>query len=247
MTGKELVNKYCKSINALFEENTFDLNVKFSNKQVPTYHTSGSKRTILLPDSIENLVFDKSNLNIEYLTLIALGHETAHYLNNHNKINDKTLDKGLELWADFFGIKILFTLFLHDEFFKHRYSFFDDPNGLIKNYFNGICSVYEYYYSNSNGNYPSKELRIQVALSASTSVFSYFTNELCNKYSILAVKEFSENPNFDIDKYEDTQKEFHKVYPEILEAHSQIIGNDQFISKNMKKEFLKYITTAYSK
>jgi|GEM_PF-4219077 len=247
MTGNELVKKYCEGVEDLFEENSFKLNVQFSNVQVPCYRTNGTHKIIMLPEAIESITFDEHNLDIEFLTLIALSHETAHYLNEHNKIKEETLDLGIELWADFFGGKILFTLFLNSKFFKERYCFFKSPNELIENYYEGLCKVYEHYYSIVNENYPSKELRIQIGLTASTSVFSYFTNNLYNEYSILAVRTFSKNQNFTMDKYERTEKELETIYPTIIEVHSKIIGEDKFISKNMKEEYLKYITTAYKK
>jgi hypothetical protein len=154
-------------------------------------------------------------------------------------------DNALELWADFFGAKILFTLFLHDNFFKSHYSFFETPEILISNYYSGLCCVYEYYYSNANIRYPSKEFRIQIGLASITSVFSYFENNLRNKYSVIAVKVFSENENFDKGSYTATQSEMKVIFPQIMEIHRLIQGKDAFISKDMKEEYLNYITTAY--
>lgn len=63
----------------------------------------------------------------------------------------------------------------------------------------------------------------------------------------MAVKIFSENLNFSSENYKNTQKEFEELFPKIIEVHKLILGEGEFISVNMKKDYLKYITTSYVK
>ena len=55
------------------------------------------------------------------LILIVLGHEAAHYLNRHNEHEDQSPveTRALEMWADFFGMKLALVAMTFGENLKN--------------------------------------------------------------------------------------------------------------------------------
>ncbi|MCK1838879.1 hypothetical protein [Pseudomonas aeruginosa] len=128
----------------------------------------------------DSTVNDHSDL---FYCLIIAGHELAHWANTHTKHQDKDdLDsKAIEMWADFFGTRLVFSAVARCTKIKEiitgrlRTPAFDavGPDALLPEYGRALRRVYDTVFvpAGVSPKYPSPNERVHICAAGVTSFF----------------------------------------------------------------------------
>lgn len=103
LKGIDVINAFKSDIEGFFCPNAgFEMNISVQGRNTVCRRNGD---IIISTDFAES---DVDSLESMMFTLLVLGHETAHLLNVHGRIQDepKQDTKALEVWADFFGTKV---------------------------------------------------------------------------------------------------------------------------------------------
>jgi len=246
MTATNLIEKYIENFESLFEPHVeFKLKIDFCEVSSPVIRGKDSDMKILIPKMYEDVEFEDHAK--ELMLLFILAHETAHYINKltHHKDTSVLDSRAIEIWADFFGCKLLLTVCFYCDFFINRYQMRTNLSVFFDNYYNGLNNMFDTYYNKEHKKYPSKHLRYQVGHTATTSFLTILDNgNLCSSKIILATSTFAKLKT----TANVTDKEFRELISYIFNIkhiHKQILGGNTEITYGVKPEYKKYIGTDY--
>lgn len=110
MTGQDVVEDFKADVEDFFEaRHDFELRIEIAGNY-PTCRGSGPTARIQLPGTMMGHSVEPFS-DVAFL-LLVLGHETAHYFHRHNEHYDESAleYRALEVWADYFGTKVVMTL-----------------------------------------------------------------------------------------------------------------------------------------
>lgn len=143
---------------------------KFNDSSKPMkVARTGSKAHIVISNDITYLDID-SDVSKVYI-LFMIGHELAHLVNKHLEYTDKNQfdSQTLEMWADYFGVKISMSILQNGtKFNKMLNSNFDDVNIGLEIIFNALSKMKDNIYINTNSSnkYLSSNDRMSTVIAA---------------------------------------------------------------------------------
>ncbi|WP_425915180.1 hypothetical protein [Pseudomonas sp. GWSMS-1] len=145
----------------------------------------------------DSAVNDHSDL---FYCLIIAGHELAHWANAHTKHQDKDyLDsKAIEMWADFFGTRLVFSAVARCKKVKEiitgrlRTPAFDvvGPDALLPEYGRSLRRVYDTVFApvGVSPEYPSPKERVHICAAGVTSFFYRHQGQMHQGRTISALR-----------------------------------------------------------
>lgn len=145
----------------------------------------------------DSVVNDHSDL---FYCLIIAGHELAHWANAHTKHLDKDdLDsKAIEMWADFFGTRLVFSAVARCTKVKEiitgrlRTPAFDvvGPDALLPEYGRALRRVYNTVFvpAGVSPKYPSPKERVHICAAGVTSFFYRHLGQMHQGRTIVALR-----------------------------------------------------------
>jgi hypothetical protein len=173
ITGEQVANAFKADVESFFGKDKFHLRIEAGGFR-PVCKGKGKAARIILPQEI----FSKSveTANDMALILIVLGHEAAHYLNRHNEHEDQSPveTRALEMWADFFGMKLALVAMTFGENLQNisaalpGWSSSDRRTDAVAEAL-AILSVS--YFSEKHESYPSTATRVATCIAGALSFF----------------------------------------------------------------------------
>ena len=151
---KQLINNIFDDFKDFFPNKKDSKFIKYrlDNSSTPMkVSRTGSKAHIVISNDITCLDID-SDVSKVYI-LFMVGHELAHLVNKHLEYKDRNQfdSQTLEMWADYFGVKISMSILQNGtRFHKMLNSNFNDVNIGLKIIFNALSMMKDNIYVNTN-------------------------------------------------------------------------------------------------
>ncbi|MNJ24983.1 hypothetical protein D3C77_194150 [compost metagenome] len=177
MQGQHAIEMIIKDIEALFTNKPYSIEYVIAPRG-STCQKVGENSRIIIDQNIS--FFMITDLTDMMMVMIEVCHEVAHYLNRHSiymsgSEEDKVKeDKALEIWADFFGAKLMMTLILlgsriRPAVKKIGYTGLDS---LLKALNQALLRFYSTRYADSDGSpiYEKKDSRVGLCVAGINSV-----------------------------------------------------------------------------
>lgn len=177
--GAHVIQAMALDIENLFQPGTYKFRYRICGSTNYTLGFNGEPRVIFSEEIGE---LEISTLKDAFIVLLIGCHEAAHVLNCHHRIGHTEFsdvirdDRSLELFADFFGAKLLQTLVLKGEYIGHILSSFKSPplngNILYESIGSALGELYRTYYYRSDKSkiYESALSRVGICVNGINSV-----------------------------------------------------------------------------
>lgn len=200
-----------------------------------------------------------SNHTDMFYCLIIAAHELAHWANAHTKHLDRDdLDsKAIEMWADFFGTRLLFTAIARCEHLQAIINRFRTPlfdvegaDGLLPPYGEALRQVYDRVFvpAGESPKYPSPSERVQICGTGVTSFFYRHLGELYEGRTIFALSKVLIEPFSDIIEIfsgEIDSEETDELTFRNIEIHLGLKEGRPLITPGVRPEFNQLVGTHY--
>lgn len=195
-----------------------------------------------------------------FYCLIIAGHELAHWANAHTKHLDKDdLDsKAIEMWADFFGARLVFTAVARCEKVKEiitgqlRTSTFDElgPDALLPEYGRALRSLYNDVLvpADFSPQYPSPIERVHICTAGVTSFFYRHQGCMNMGRAILVLRSILLDPFqdlLDIFQQDVSGGDRHELAFRTIEIHLELKQGRSLITPGIRDEFNHLVGTHY--
>ncbi|MFJ4452633.1 hypothetical protein ACIP1G_01885 [Pseudomonas sp. NPDC089392] len=200
-----------------------------------------------------------SNYTDLFYCLIIAGHELAHWANAHTKHLDKDdLDsKAIEMWADFFGTRLVFTAVARCPHLRViinqlRTPAFDaqGEDALLPAYGQALRQVYERVYvpGGVTSTYPAPSERVQICGAGVTSFFYRHLEKMHQGMTVFALQKVLLEPfadvldifSGDVDTDESDELSFRGI-----EIHLGLKEGRPLITPGVRPEFNQLVGTHY--
>lgn len=205
----------------------------------------------------DSTVSDHSDL---FYCLIIAGHELAHWANAHTKHLDKDyLDtKAIEMWADFFGTRLVFTAVARCTNVKAiitgrlRTPAFEaaGPDALLPQYGRALRRVYDNVFvpAGLSPKYPSPKERAHICAAGVTSFFYRHLGQMHQGRTIFALRRVLLDPFKDLlDLFQDdvTPDDSDELSYRSIEIHLGLKQGRPLITPGVRPEFNQLVGTHY--
>jgi hypothetical protein len=202
-------------------------------------------------------VNDHSDL---FYCLIIAGHELAHWANAHTKHVDKDdLDsKAIEMWADFFGTRLVFTAVARCTNLKGmiagrlRTPAFDaaGPDALLPQYGKALRRVYDTVFAPAgiSPKYPSPRERAQICAAGVASLFYRHLGQMHQGRTIVALRSVFLEPFkdlLDLFQHDVTTDDSDELAYRSIDIHLGLKQGRQLITPGVLPEFNQLVGTHY--
>ncbi|WP_193754391.1 hypothetical protein [Pseudomonas parafulva] len=195
-----------------------------------------------------------------FYCLIIAGHELAHWANTHTKHQDKDdLDsKAIEMWADFFGTRLVFSAVARCTKVKEiisgrlRTPAFDiiGPDALLPEFGRALRRVYDTVFvpADVSDKYPSPRERVQTCAAGVTSFFNRHLGQMHQGRTLFALRCVLLDPFSDLldlfqqDKAADDSEE---IAFRNIEIHLGLKQGRRLITPGIRPEFNHLAGTYY--
>jgi len=211
ITNKDVVEAFIADFKSMHESNQQpDVKCDFDGDPAPlaqVLKVAGSPTLRFSYRFADSVVSNHTDL---FYCLIIAGHELAHWANAHTKHLDKdALDsKAIEMWADFFGTRLVFTVVarcqnLQAIINRLRTPAFDaeGADALLPAYGEALRQVHDRVFvpAGESPTYPSPNERVQICGAGVTSFFyRHLGGEMHQRMTIFALKKVLLEPFADV-------------------------------------------------
>lgn len=205
----------------------------------------------------DSAVNDHSDL---FYCLIIAGHELAHWANAHTKHLDKDdLDsKAIEMWADFFGTRLMFTGVARCTKVKEiitgrlRTPAFEavGPDSLLPEYGRALRRVYDNVFvpAGISPQYPSPNERAHICAAGVTSFFYRHLGQMHQGRTIVALRSVLLEPFkdlLDLFQQDVTADDSDELRFRNIEIHLRLKQGKSLITPGIRPEFNQLVGTHY--
>ncbi|MBX8603592.1 hypothetical protein K5D40_15315 [Pseudomonas cichorii] len=177
MQGRTAIEMIVKDVEELFTDKPYSIDYIIAPRG-SSCQKLGERSRIIIDHNIS--LFTITDLTGMMMVMIEVCHEVAHYLNRHaiyisgNEADKVKDDKSLEIWADFFGAKLIMTLVLlgsriRPAVKKIGYTGLDS---LLESLNQALLKFYSTRYADSDGSpiYEKKDSRVGLCVAGINSV-----------------------------------------------------------------------------
>ncbi|MGY2686117.1 hypothetical protein [Pseudomonas tolaasii] len=174
ITIQQVAEAFKADVESFFgKDNNFQLRIEGGGVS-PVCIGSGEKARIVIPyDILAQYV--EAGKDMAFI-LIVLGHEAAHYLNRHNEHVDQSHaeTRALEMWADFFGIKLALVAITFGENLQKISAGlpgWHSSDGRTDAIAEALASLSGSYFAVKHESYPSAATRVATCIAGALSFF----------------------------------------------------------------------------
>lgn len=201
-----------------------------------------------------------SNHSDLFYCLVIAGHELAHWANAHTKHLDKDdLDsKAIEMWADFFGTRLVFTAVARCTKIKQvitgrlRTPAIDagGPDALLPEYGRALRRVYETVFvpAGISPRYPTPNERVHICAAGVTSFFYRHLGQMHQGRTIAALRSVLLEPFKDLlDLFQEdaNQDDSDEIAFRNIEIHLGLKQGRTLITPGVRPQFNQLVGTHY--
>lgn len=189
-----------------------------------------------------------------FVALLIVCHELAHFLNHHNYFisSEDEDNRIIEAWADNFGSKIFMVLITFGEKTSDLCKKFEVPEhagdrvNLIGDAFKKLCNM---FYRNESKKYHYRIERMMHICAGISSFLQFYWGRLDIQLTVdIYLRLYESSGMYDIIE---TDLEFfppsNDNFDKIIEIHFPLQNNQPAITLGLKKQYRKYIDTAFLK
>ena len=260
ITNKDVVEAFIADFKSMHEDNQQpDVKCDFNGDPVTLaklVEVAGSSILRFSYRFADSVVSDHTDL---FYCLIIAGHELAHWANTHTKHLDKDdLDsKAIEMWADFFGTRLVFTAVarcqkLKDIIYQLRTPAFDagGEDALLPEYGKALRRVYNLVFvpAGVSPKYPSPKERAHICAAGVTSFFYRHLGKMHQGRTFFALKSVLLEPFADLlDLFsEDIEAdESDEIAYRNIEIHLGLKEGRPLITPGIRPQFNQLVGTHY--